>query len=594
MIISKVRSPGWISALLILITGPAYATISVQADLNLSGYINVEHHAAVRGGACGGGNKSYDGPSNTYTAPLRFDTKTSQVNDAFIRSKPIRPVYRVETRTDLSPANENQRLTFTIKEDFVKNSSIIYKAKKKSCETNYWTETANSAGYFGKIKVKYEVPEGVWVVWVTEGPTNDVFTSTGIGEFGNTLLSSRNGRTQTLWVKPGSTIEKTIEVNASANQQRGPVTYQIQIEEQSWAMKADVIRGLITSGSLPKYIDQVLNESSDPKLAVKAIETFNVLSASLLRSRTELAEALRTLPLTQMKALSEQLHALANVVLKVTRPDLEMTLKTAAALLSYEVASLFTEELAPFCQEKEVTLPHTQVAAKVSGKRYANYLLVRMSARLDPKILDTHQTFLDQLVDLRTRGFTYARAASDESVRARLTQSFKLLNTVTANQPFTQAREDLVELYQAFPSLAADQTSRTDLLGKLQDLAKGEASYGTALRRQKRLYTEDNTSPIETAELEKGLAAMRPLLSEVKALISQQMTFLAVDRDADTKSLSALMMHLQTHNLNIVANTYADVPFNFEFERVRAAYVDPARTARNVETINACVYEGAK
>ena len=588
------RSSIFLTTLMVLGCQTAAET-SITADIDLIGDIAVYHYSDRRGGLyCKGGKGTvYKDDVLTYAAPLRLATKDRASVRAMLHVEPqTSPRLEVGINASIKSEPNFTHYQINVTEASIKEGKHDWPS---GCENNHWSEVTQSAGYKGVVRLRYEVPQGVWAIVIGNGVPNSVFLKSAERPMTGILMHAPGDDYEIVWVKPGTVIERSFELNADANALRPSSSYEFGIVELGRVLDAGAAKSLLTSNDLTNALQNLVGGKTLSSQLGDA-QYFMERGLSLLRSRDATLVALRALPMAKLRWLSDILFTLANATLDIKRPDIEMSVKATAALLSYEVASLTVEEMAPYCEMRNVKMPILDVRVPVLGARYAQFLLEGLRAHLNPNIFAAHSKFLEQIKSASTRYSTYGQVARDHDLYRSVAQAFKVLRagSLLYRRPFRQAHQDLTEYYQIFGGIDSAANRSGELLKKLSMLVQGEDAYRGELTVHLNQYRTDNTRIIDVSGLETRLGEMKALMIDVSEGLGRQGRFLSVDGESDVEvhTLLELLVGLRMKNFGIMASAYENVPFTFEFENVRAAYVNQERLMRNQKIINSCVSEG--
>ena len=581
-------------ALVLVLLGPlkGWAENSIAVKLQVAGDIAFHHHADRKGGVrCKNGHPDYGSGIPHYTVPLNFSTNQFHSESAFIKYEPHNSA-RYEVNVDAATQTKRGSTAYRVgvRETVITHAEYHWSTK---CENNHVNEDLKSAGYDGEIQIKYEVPEGVWALVVTKNQASTVFNNESDGPFTNVLMKASEKDAEIIWVNPHTVIEKTLKINADANLNRPPVAYSIEVTPIGEILTEETAHSLLNSEA---FTNMISNLNGEKKLESQLADTGKFIDGalSLLRSHGPTTAALRKLSFVRLRWLTDNLFTLTNATFEVNSPAVEMTAKAAAALVSYEVASLTVEEMAPFCEMRYAESPTTGQRVHVLGARYAQFLLESLGNHLNPSIFSAHQAFIAQLKHLQGQKISYEHVAQTGDVRRQIAQAFTVLraNASLDQRPFRQAEEDFKDYVKVFRSLQSGSESLDTLSKKLKFLADQERAYLDRLDVHVHSYHHGNSALLDVTALQDRLEEMKALAADVSTSLAGQGRFLAIGGDAEANALLNLLMGFRERNFGIVASAYADVPFKFEFENVRQSYVDQKRLSQNQRTINACVSDG--
>ena len=580
------------------------AETQIKVNIDAKADIHTNHWGVKAGGLkCGGGsNGTYVNSTHKYETSSNLqnkvgEKKTIDLSIASKRSGRGAEMFGLKVNSSVVQKKETLTLNVGIEDRQTAQRSYFWKS---GCDHNHMQENLKNASFSGEAEFHYTVPAGVWAVKVTETDFNTLFSVSARQALSGILyetykLPNKVSRQRTVWASPGSTIVQKFVISSDANDVTGNQTYEIRFQPYApkMAFNNNTKIWLKQFGNLVRSLKEVATgerTSAADKLA-KDIDSFLIQGLGLLRILPEFKEVMKGLSTGKLDAISNYLYEITRSQYAQVNTEQEQNIKTLAALLSYEVANLFVEELEPYCTTTEVYLEGLRKKVKVPGIRYAMFLMDRMKSQVDNEAIALHAEFLGELRSLQNEGYTYSGIFSVKGLPEKLRHSFKTVRELAQPQrrPYAEAFQDLSDFYGQFRSVGSDGASTADVINGLAELADLEYDYVQNLFRHIRLYNPDNDNKIDVNQLVTSLEQLQKSKDQVVSIMRNNMRFLTFETKAGSSSIGTMLTRLRTHNLNIIRHSYSDVEWDFDFENIRKAYVQAPRVEKNVSTIKQCL-----
>lgn len=575
---------------LMLIGPAAFAKASLTIDAHLQGDIYVKHHAIGKGGfdCKGGAGPTYINETSNY----KYDEKKTFVSSenygfGLQSQRPIGPMYVLQADVNINVTNEMSKISIDLSEASTKHREDGWSS---GCENNHWNQYLQSSGYKGTVDFEYKVPKDVWAVKVIESPTNDVFKAEHLKSLSGALLDPNGRGERILWVQPEQTIKRSFPIDAEKNKQRGKVHYDVSFEPFGDSLSIEQVA---------MALNELISEADLNFVSKAKIDDMRVMlkrSFSLIRSRKNFREALKSYSTSKLDNLASKLFSIAMSEKIVIDTEVTMLLKSVSAVLSYEIAATLTDELASYCDVRTVNLPYSSKVLEVKGAHYAVFMMERLIRRLEGNSLGAYKTFFDYVASLEGERMTYAQASNNESVRKKLESAFQTVRIVARpeRRPYADAYQDLVNFARVFRSIGTGAESTDAIAKNMSSLADLEDAFIRDMFVHVRQYGSTHTEPISVQNLRAQISEMQRLQAEITYQLRNHTRFLSLTGESGVDSLNAMLTRFLEHNLNILQNTIENKKFKFDFESIRAAYVDVQKIKSDNETIRKCIFNGDK
>lgn len=594
----------------ILTANISEAKTAIEIDLTANSKIHIYHWGVKSGGIrCGNGsNGDYYNAANEYSASRSESISDSKKSGHLSvgaygytkgwakEAEHYGVDYLTSIKTD--PSGE-QELKVVIEQTQTKIHPYSYTIR---CDDNHQQHTLQNAGLTGSIKFNYEVPKGVWAVLITESPHNSIFDVGGRENESQKplqdgmLLQQLPMGNRLVWVKPGTSISQEFKISTSYNISNG----KLPEASNSFVIKFTPMGDLMAteqkfdSNWLLQFVKEVriiAGTSRGSSVPIAELKQFVEDGFTILRNIEKFREEMKGFSTQKLNDINKNLFKIVISDHSGLPSGQEQTVKTLSALVSYELASLFIEEMASYCHTREVYAPGLDKTIKVQGLRYALFLMDRMQDHLTIGIEDIHGTFLKDLQKLQDRGMKYSDIFKEKGLAEKLRVSFRIVRKLAQPQkrPFAEALQSLSDFYSSFKSVGSDTNSTATVINVLRELTEQEYAFVETLFNKVRDFNPDNHSQINIDNLKRQLAALVESKDKTVSLMRNNMRFLSFEQTSGESSLGAMLTRLRVHNLNVVKHSYKNVEFPFEFENIRSAYVDQGRVDKNVTTVNMCI-----
>lgn len=613
----------FLSSLLAL--GPSIALANGQVKLNIDAKatIHTNHYGIAKGGKCGGGfNGQYALGDRSYENSGKIHTTTSNSVKVPVQTGYFKNSYKGVFADDLTLYQVSLKGSSRTKGDSTKVTASLVEFQDEDlegrrdwsggCDNNHYIETLKNASYSGKATLSYTVPAGVWAVEIQESPYNTVFKAENASNkagIDGALYETRLIGKRIVWVTPGSTLSKDFRIGSTANKKSAGGSYSITFKTLGSRLTA----GEMNNAWVEEFIEGLERTMDKQKMAAMSKDDLMstlVKGYSILQSRKQFEESLKSLSTQSLFTITRKLHQIA--MGQIFAPDAEskISIRTLAALVSYEVASLLIEDFAPFCELTEHDLPYLGQTAMISDLQWGVYLMSRMIGRLetgnpDLGIFGAYEGFLNHIKSLEAKGLAYNSIYDPQVMRAnglfedmdvRLKKSFEVVRASSHPQsrPIARSYQDLVDFYSVYETIGTNDNNTARVLGAMKDLAVLEDEFVKNLMKSVRHFSRDNAAPVDLSYIHSTIIEMKDELDTAIRLMRNNMRLLSITEGSGDDSLVEILTELRVHSLNIVMHQYQDfkTPSGFDFEVIRSAYVDQDRASKNVKTVMQCLGEG--
>lgn len=438
----------------------------------------------------------------------------------------------------------------------------------------------------GKIKLRYTVPDGVWVLRVERsgsgvlnaknfkplsGALNDGYDR---GVFGEEIV----------WVKPGSEITQEIEFPdiVTGNPSLGSARINFIALGQP-VQNVDEMSALIKK--LGEISKTMISRFDHQQPMLDFIER----AATLLHNPVSFRSAIQRMTTKEVAIFSKILFQLANQV--YASPNYALPLKTIAALTSYEVAIELLQEMQPYCRQAEIYLPLTDKKIQVLGLRVAGFWLSRGLLRVKHYGFEQYDALLSQLLLLEATGTSYSAVMQDDQLREKLRQSYDFLVDALdlGASPFRASLKDVQRTLQQFGTIGSGNSETSELVHQLRVLDDQEFAFTQHFSSRLSQFSEQNLSRVQISDLKLELESLRQGQLKISSSMERNIRLLSVDRADENASVMNTMLDLMTNQISIFESKLDKVPY---FENLRQAYLSMNDHSETLKQIRSCLTGG--
>lgn len=609
----------------ILALGPSIALASGQVNLEIDAKakIHINHYGISGGGKCGGGfDAQYVLGENDYSNSGKISTTSNQSIKIPVQTGYFGNSYKGVFNDDLNlyqihinGRSVNKGSATTVSASITEYQDDDLEGRRDwrgGCTNNHYIETLKNASYSGKATLSYSVPAGVWAVEIQESPYNTVFKAENASNkagIDGALYETKLIGKRIVWVTPGSTLSKSFRIGSTANKKSSGGSYSITFKTLGSRLTA----GEMNNAWIDEFIEGLGRTMDKQKMAAMSKDDMMstlVKGYSILQSRKQFEESLKSLSTQSLFTITRKLHQIAMGQIYAPDAESKISIRTLAALVSYEVASLLIEDFAPYCELTEHDLPYLGQKAMISDLQWGVYLMSRMIGRLEtgnPElgIFGAYEEFLNHIKSLEAKGLSYnsiydPQLMKDnglfEDMDMRLKKSFEVVRASSHPQsrPIARSYQDLMDFYSVYETIGTNDSNTAKVLGAMKDLAILEDEFVKNLMKSVRHFSRDNAAPVDLSFIHSTIIKMKDELDTALNLMRNNMRLLSITEGSGDDSLIEILTELRVHSLNIVMNQYQDfkAPSGFDFEVIRSAYVDQDRASKNVKTVMQCLGEG--
>lgn len=566
-----------------LLTWGAMAQTTVKVEPHATAQIFVNHHGIHKGGLkCGGGpGPTYRNDTREYRNDEAIEFSTTEVKNFEILTERshIGSMYTIRAETEITQTKEISSIKLTLSEPAMPKSRGD--GWTSGCENNHWTQIFQSGGYSGTVTFSYTPPPNVWAIEVSETEPNEIFKNADLKVLDNSLLDPQiNGR-RIVWVKPGVPIQRVFHIDNNKNKLRPKTSYTITFRPVGQDLDEAGATAAIAN------VSALLDNS-------KKRNTLFEYAFSLLQSQKSLKTAIKSYSTKELDSLSTRLFEVA-MSEKINGSNSEaITLKSMAAILSFEIAKDLTDELASYCEMQTVNLPYSKQVVQIPGSRYAIYLMERLIGYLDSSAIQVYESFIKNISDLETKKVTYDKASNDEQIRRQLEEAFKYVRIVARpeHRPFSRAIQNLADFATVFRSVGTGEAATDTIAKNMSLLADKEDVFVNDMFAHVRQYGSGHDELINAANLRQELSELKALKENLVYNLRQHTRFLSIEGNSALDSLNGMLARFKAHNLNIIDHTLEKPKFPFDFENLRAAYVDVHDVKNKNNLIEKCLQIG--
>lgn len=566
---------------------PAVATINLKT--NITGQIDVKiadeelFHHSVKCYLTKKGKETHD--LGSQVLPLSKEKRSAnEVQWISDLAHPFsRRIRTVTLKMDVKKEGQAERVDLSLKDIYGYEHAMF---KSTDCGHHNGITRPSQADIEGKIYIEYTVPDKIWAIRVHRTGSgilskDSMWPLTGIL---NEDFDKARSSDEILWVKPGSKVvqEIVISKNVSGNTDLGAASLifaPVIKDQDSNILFQSWVKQLM---NIQKRLSTSTNKESIDKLSQHFI--FDVLSA--IHSIEKYRDDLRTLNSREIEILSNNLFKFANDIHE--SPRYGMSVKTAAALLSYETAMHLLRDLSAYCDIADVYLPISNRNVKVFGLRAAGFWLMRGFKAVENFSFEPYEVLLVQLLSLEASGLTYSQVATDSAALDKIQNAYDLLTEsgITGASPFRVALKNIERTFKQFGSLGTGKIETTQLIAKLTELDKLEADFVITLFESLDNFSNRTNQVVQASVFAKKLAKLKSDRSDITKEIAKSLRLLSVDRVEDADGLMRTMVNLISNQVAIFEKPISDVPY---FETLRRTYLEKNDGREIYRKVQSCV-----
>ncbi|MCH2532841.1 MAG: hypothetical protein MK008_00195 [Bdellovibrionales bacterium] len=407
----------------------------------------------------------------------------------------------------------------------------------------------------GVIKVRYKVPNNVWLIKVNYTEFSDIFSINHLSKFKNTFNQSYELKQNEkyIWVRPNTVI-----------------TQEIRIPKQS-KLTGDIGTAKITFENMQSndknVIDKINNNDHNYKDSVELDEYVDSIS-SFVNNPELLTHYLNNISLNKSITLADKFFKIANMNLGSS--ENAHLKKTLSAILSFEISKNILKNFEKYCTEIEVYNPDHMQRIKANGLIAAYFWLNRALIRIENFDLLGVKNFLSKLQQLSNENKTYYDVMADDKLRLKLKKAYELLvNTTNADTtPFSAALFDLELILSNFGSFTNVSTSEDKLFTAMNRLADIEDSFWVAFDKDLRAFNKAEKIIINVQRSSSILNEIHHENLKVLDLLKNKTHLLDVVNNESTDSFISYVTDLLVHQVNIFEE---DVDVDY-FDSIRDPY----------------------
>ncbi len=500
-------------------------------------------------------------------------------------SKPFSRVARsIDLKSDIFLKNGTEVVLITLEDNLARGETQF---KVKDCWHQNGQISSIDASLMGSIKVQYKVPDNIWAISVSrsegKGLLNDykAITSSLNSEYDKGALDGA-----VLWVYPGQIIEQEIQIpeNVYGAKFLGslkisftPISNLVFSEKDFSSFRESLITG--------KFY-----KIADSDIAAKFIEN----SLTILSLNQDLRLYIKSLSILQIKRMTDELFAIANNVYPHSysksrdsnfKPD-GMSIKTAAALASYQLAKAMLVDMQEYCQDVEVKSAFTGDKQKVLGLRAAGFWLSRSMKMMMSYSYDGFETMLKEVDDLQKQGKTPSDIVADKNLSKMLQRSYQLLTSsgIMDKTPLNVAYVDMNRMIKTFNGIGAVGNTQGTIMAQLKEGSLLESEFIKNFVKALMSFKKNRIEKVDLMPLFSDLKDLKNRQKKVGDLMISSVRLFSIEGNDDQDLIMNQMMSLLNNQINIFSQP-VDIPY---FDKLRETFM--SKEVLNLEnSVNGCL-----